>query len=552
MNDKVGIGAATPSVLDYPALVTHVTQTFAKHSADIIFRTVPQNGKEGEKPASANSVYLAALPAPERVGHNCFTCRDFFRNYSDLVIINKDGTLTSAVWDPTDCPEGYESVVTALKHRAESGRVSGRFFTGAKLLGTAETNNPTKGSFEHFHITANKQMEIGVETVGYMENEANVARELFSKSLGAYTPATLDWAIHQFKYDASLYTRPAGLASLERFKEVQTQYKALPHARRQAFIWLFSQTLPGGVATLVNTALGTYLIRIQDAKTDHARRYARDAYIDQTRSENYMHATTESSEGQLDAAEKLIEKLGVAASLERRAATLSDIQEWVWQHPEPEEDAKETGGVFDRLRKQTTEKPNSTVSGTRIDWGRFVREILPQAKSAQVEVPQNNHNYGRMITAVHPDAPPIVVWDDEECRNPVSWYIYNGGSPAAAWNLSRGSFVKLTGVVATPSNWNGKRLPNLHEGHMLVMEGAIEQAVGTLGLFPEILKRELYPARNAIENLSRNTPLVREDKENEFAGIIINKGMDNDHPYLRVLVELPTGFVKFDITRWVE
>lgn len=550
MKEVSGLGII-PSSLDYHALVAHVTQTFAVHADKIIFRSVPRNGKEGEKLQSANSVYLQALPTQERQGHNCFTCRDFFKHYADLVTINEDGSLTSAVWDPANCPEGYESVVSALKHRAESGRVSERFFAAEKLLGTAENGNPTKGSFEHFHVDAPASADVGKFSVGDKSHEANKARELFSKSLGDFKPETLKYAIHQFTYDANLQTRAGGLKTLELFVKVLEEYKAVPHANRQHFIWLKSQTLPGGVATITNTALGVYLERIQKATSDYSRRYARDAYIEQTKPDTYMRSTTETSEAGLEAAEQLIAKLGVAPAFKRRAATLSDVAEWVWQHPEASAEPEVDGGVFGKLRKQITEQPISTVSARRIGWGEFVRDILPQAKSVQVQVPMGKHNYGRMVTAVDADAPPILVWDDEEARNPVSWYIYNEGSDAHDWGLTSGAFVKLLGVTPTPVNWGGKRFPQYHEAHMVVLEGAREKAVGTLGLFPEILKRELYPARNAIDNLSRVTPLERVE-EGEFAGILISKGLDATHAYLRLLVELPTGVVTFEVVRWTD
>ena len=550
MKEVSGVGIA-PSSLDYHALVAHVTQTFAGNADNIIFRSVPQNGKQGEKLQSANAVYLNALPESERQGHNCFTCRDFFKHYADLVTINEDGTLTSAVWDPENCPEGYESVVTALKHRAEAGRVTERFFSEETLLGTAENGNPTKGSFEHFHFNAPQSARTGVYSVGEKSHDANTARELFSKSLGDFKLDTVNYAIHQFTYDANLQTRAGGLKTLEKFKEALEQYKGLAHQQRQHFIWLKSQTLPGGVATITNTALGVYLERIQKATSDVSRRFARDAYIQQTQSDSYMRSTTETSEAGLDAAEKLIAKLGVASAFKRRAATLSDVKEWVWQHPEAAPEPEADGGVFGRLRKQVTEAPVSTVNSRRIGWGEFVRDILPQAKNVQVQIPLAKHNFGRMVTAVDADAPPILVWDEEDNRNPVSWYIYNEGSHARDWGLSAGAFVKVLGVTPTPVNWGGKRFPQYHEAHMVVLEGAREQAIGTLGLFPEILKRDLYPARNAIDNLSRETPLER-CEEGEFAGIIISKGMDASGTYLRLLVELPTGVVTFEIVRWTD
>lgn len=553
----IGLGTTPQSDLDYHALVAHVKATFDTNQTKLIFRATP-GGKDftpvqGEKAISANSVYLNSLPVAEQGSHNCFTCRDFFKHYADLVTINDDGSLCSAVWDPENAPVGYGDTVAALKARAESGRVTGRFFTETTLLGTAENGNPDKGSFEHFHLEATDDaMKAGVLGLGDTHHKANLLCELFSKSLGDFKPETIKWAIHQFTYDAELARRPSALHALNSFLTAQAFIKTIGlQSHRKNLLWLLSQTLPSGAATLTNTALGTYLARIQMAENDGVRNFARSSYLTMTSPETYKRASTETSEGQIAAAENLITKLGVAASFQRRAATLSDIQEWVWQHPEQTPETPVQAGVFDRLRKQVVQNPKSIVAGKRIGWDEFVRDILPNALTVHVKVPNNNHNFSRMVTAVDADAPPILIWDDVEQRNPVSWYIYHGGSPASAWGLIGGTYAKLTGITPLPSSWNGKTLPQWNPGHFLVLEGAIEKAEGSLGLFPEILIRDLYEARNAIDNLSKTTPLTRVE-EGEFAGIIINQGLDTGSAYLNLLVELPTGIVSFDVVRWTE
>jgi len=40
-----------------------------------------------------------------------------------------------------------------------------------------------------------------------------------------------------------------------------------------------------------------------------------------------------------------------------------------------------------------------------------------------------------LVTAKHPEAPPILQWDSPDKRNPVSLYVYVNGSATADWNL---------------------------------------------------------------------------------------------------------------------
>jgi len=539
----VTLMAAVPSDLDYHALVAHVKETFDRNKTKgILFRVTPANTDQ-----SANATYLNTFSDADRQSHNCFTCRAFFKHYADLVYFTEEGTIVSAVWDTENAPAGYEATVAALKARAESGRIADRFYTTEKLMGTPENGNPEKGSFEHFHLEASEFILTGVHSAEAKMGDARTNHQLFGRAIHETDMATLDWLIHQFTYDDELASRN-GLGILQAFKTALERLKTVKGVARNNMVWGLSQSLPVGAARLANTALGTYLEQLKSCTTDRQRDTARSNYLVMTRGDNYQRPKSEASEGHLNAAEKLIEKLGVAESLKRRAATLSDVQEWVWQHPETTVEANAPGGIFDVLRKQIKEKPNTPIAGKRMGWDEFVSTILPQAKSVQLQIPRGTHNYGRMLAAVNPDAPPILLWDDVEHRNTVSWYIYNKGSTAAQWGLQGQDYVKITGVVDMPCSWNGKSLPNLPVGQMLVLEGAREVAEPTLGLFPQILIRDLYPIRNALENLS-NT-MHAERSEDEFAGIILTKGFDSPNPVVRVLCELPTGAVLFDIVRW--
>jgi hypothetical protein len=109
------------------------------------------------------------------------------------------------------------------------------------------------------------------------------------------------------------------------------------------------------------------------------------------------------------------------------------------------------------------------------------------------------------MTAVDADAPPIIQWDGlaGHPRNPVSWYYWNGGSPASQWGLSSG-WNKVSCVFPNPSKWQEPdKFKHQKTAIHFAIVGCIESRVRSLALFPEILKAELHGIRSVIEAHSK-------------------------------------------------
>lgn len=145
-------------------------------------------------------------------------------------------------------------------------------------------------------------------------------------------------------------------------------------------------------------------------------------------------------------------------------------------------------------------------------WNRFRREILPYAIKISCLVPSSRANFAAFVTACHPDAPPIIRWDSSLAqgkRNPVSFYVYYQGSLASQWGLQAGVFVDVKAVVENPATWGGEPFALRGKDEVfLILQGCHDvRPQGGLGLFPEILKSELYGVRATIEQYSKDHEL---------------------------------------------
>jgi hypothetical protein len=180
-------------------------------------------------------------------------------------------------------------------------------------------------------------------------------------------------------------------------------------------------------------------------------------------------------------------------------------------------------------------------------WEKFARTVLPTAETIEFVVPIGNANFCAFLTATHADAPPILQWDREERRNPVSWYVYHGGSPSSRWGLHGGSTVAVTAIVAQPTAWDAER-PLSHHGESvtLVLDSAKDSQPFGLALFPEVLRAELHEVRSVIEAHNRSTKPTGADAA-EVCGLRLQKGATFD-----AAVHVVSGGVRvtYKLDRW--
>jgi hypothetical protein len=257
----------------------------------------------------------------------------------------------------------------------------------------------------------------------------------------------------------------------------------------------------------------------------------------------YMRPQAPASAGNIAAAEKLVEQLGIAPALERRFARLDEVKT-IWK-PTPIKE-EEAGGVFGHLKPKATKAAPVVAPVQDITWSKFARTVLPKALEILVHLRDQSYPLVGCLTAVHFDAPPILQWDSEENRNPFSWYLYTGGSRPRDWNLAANTWTKVNAVMLKPSMWAGEdKFTHQGTGAVFILDGAKDSRTAGACLFPEILKSELHAIRSTIESFSHRAKLEGRE-EGDANGILI--GQKNDGATIRVTTEL--GVADYRIDRW--
>lgn len=197
-------------------------------------------------------------------------------------------------------------------------------------------------------------------------------------------------------------------------------------------------------------------------------------------------------------AAELVVKLGLERSLWRRYARLDDILTKLWV-PRELPKAGRSGGVFEHLKDSAKREPIE-LPATRMTWEKFSRTVLGDVLQMEIMVPAHGAFCG-VMTAVDPDAPPIIQWDGlhGRPRNPVSWYYWNGGSSCSQWGLQLG-WSSITCVFRNPSKWQEPdKFKHQKDTVHFAIAGCTESRPTSLALFPEILKAEFHGIRSVIE-----------------------------------------------------
>lgn len=539
----VGTGGDEHSY-DYRAMLDQLTKNFAKNTktATVLFSVASEKTK-----TALWDLYLKQFPLQDRQHYTCNECRKFFERYADLVTIDAKGNLKSVMF--SDAPAGgYAYIFENLRKAIEGGSVEHVFVTEDVKWGLAVT-----GPWEHFAVKPPKKFVWDTVIVDgkplktAYQREAEITAEFNTmvRALVEYSEETLKTALTIINSNA-LYRGDAVLGPATWLQDVILTQKKTKNARnRHNLLWRAVAEAPAGFARPRGTKIGTLLDNIVEGKPLDEIRAMFAAVMDPTKHNRPQNAPTA---GNIQQAERIIKGLGVEPSLDRRFATLDDIQK-IWA-PRPVH-AGGTGGVFGHLTPRDRKKEEATylnLPSKKMTMEKFVKTVVPAAQEIEVKM-ESSMNFMAMVTAADPTAKPILQWDDAKKRNPVSWYVYPQGSTASQWGARAGSYVKVNALSAGPSQWNPKvNLPQHGERVMFVLDGVKDsngEKVG-LGLFPEYLISELHPVRATIEAHSASGK-ISGLRNASASGISYEKGNSGS---LFVRVKTGSSVQNIEIDRW--
>jgi hypothetical protein len=474
----------------YEDFETQIARRVGNIYAPLFTTSVPEGSLWGH--------FIMNLPEERRQHYNCHACKRFVERYMGLAYIDKDGDV-SPLFSLIPSSEFFHKAQDAVMDLVLNAKITGVFLSSDKVWGTPTTEDKKRHcEWTHLHGTQPKPFRHSLLSAEQMMAEKLEDFKMLNHAVLDYSTELVEQAVRVLKADA-LGRSEKALAIAEWFLEVTKSNKNQ--------IWLAVATAPPGFCHIRSTMISTLL---DDIKAGLSFDQINARWSEKMHPLQYQRPQAAPKEGAIENAEKIVEKLGIAKSLDRQFATLDDVLSFLWRENEKTPSTQKSDGVFGHLKNSPTVKEVQLPTKT-MTWEKFSQTVLPGAKVIEAQAPRIGAYYG-LVTALDKDAPAILQWDidhpingEKNARNPVSWYFYNGGSPASHWSLTPG-FNKVTAVFYPPHKWQNPEKFN-HLGKMVcfALYGAQDMDLTNTGLalFPEILKNELHGIRSVIEAHSR-------------------------------------------------
>jgi hypothetical protein len=485
--------------------------------------------------------FLQTVNPRVRQWHNCSECRHFIQRYGGLVRVLDDGRLESIFWtDSPPAPAEIRDAVELLCAVVESAEITGVFYPKVTEWGSHRT-----GDWRHMAIHCAADF-VGdkVKTAHQRMAEKLEDHKTVLVALDEFPREFVQLAVDALNAD-TLYRGEKSLGGAQFLLDLHNIRQTVKGARnRSNLLWRAIARAPAGFCHPRSSMVGTLLEDLQAGLPwpDAAKKFAAKMHP-----LLYQRPQAPPKEGTIDQAEKLVEQMGLEPALHRRYARLEEVQT-LWRDvpgAPPGQGSTETG-VFDHLR----ESPRRGYRGSlgeipprTMTWVKFAAEVLPNAAELDLNVPIRG-NFCAYLTATNPEAPPVLQWDRPERRNPVSWYVYHGGSPAMQWRLSAGP-TRVTAIAAQPNEWYGG-FEHFGKSVLFILEGCVDTHMNELCLFPECLKSELHGIRSVIEEHSKSRQRTGRE-EGSACGLRFGP-RENQAVTLRVNTRTSTGLVTLD--RW--
>ncbi len=528
---KTSLAARTEIDHDYNTFERHCRGRIAAHEGPF-FTTDVEN---------LFDIYLTNLPRASRQHYNCHCCRRFINTYGSLASIGESGTVESVLWRVSPyVPAFFINAAGAMATEVRKAKITGVFEYADETWGT-----PLTGEWTHLHGKPNHQCNLGVLTASQKMAERKEEFGMLLRALDEIKPDLAAEAVRVLSSE-TLDRSEKALGMAIWFSDLQTQMRSISGKRRESLIWRAVALAPPGFAHIRSTMLKTLFDDLLAGLSFESVRTRWSSKMDPMK---YQRPQAPPSQGTINQAEKVFEKLGLASALQRRFARVEEIVK-IWE-PTCAFSAKPTAGLgtFAHLspKAKQPEQRKLILPSRKMTWVKFQRDVLPGANTLELKVPEGRRGFFGLLTAVDPEAKPLLQWDGLEgwMRNPFSWYFHRDGSLASSWQLQAGQWCKVTAISARPCHWQKPEMfKRYSEAACFVLEGAQDFRLGGSNIFPETLRSELHGVRSVIEAYS-NSGSVAGAKEGTANGICFDKSSPDASFRVRV-----NGEEEFELDRW--
>lgn len=447
-------------------------------------------------------LYLDSFPTQAlRQDHTCSCCKHFFRDYANLVVIAPNGTTSSLLFnDSEDHPAEYLDFVAHARALLDNSKVERVHYAASSCPVIGQLH---KGTYNHFSFSLPGVLQFPNKYISSYQNSAETAEDvrLLSISLHQWNDEVIAKAKAMFEHDENL-SRTSWKDVLETFSQIKAGIAEIgrDHAMRHNYIVAQVVGNRKGLARIGQTVLGEFLNGLAEGGRTDAQ--VKSRFLTMIDPKDYMRPKASPTQQTVAAAEKIVADLGIKDALRRRSLRRDELDGHTsWDKPE-EAAKRDDGGVFGHIQtKDQTNKPKlPEVNGGRISLAALVDKIHDMdAEVSKIEIligSGTSKCFGSFVTEAVAGSRPILNWDHEDRRNPVSAYTYVDAVYPSHWGLSPG-WNEVFAITDRPPQWEVDEVDTF-DPHF-VMVGGCDRVSSSLPLFPSTLRSELHQVRSVIE-----------------------------------------------------
>lgn len=367
-------------------------------------------------PPGTNPIYRV------RTEHDGSYDRNFIRRFGNIAAVI-DGKIVT-LWDIQTDDEAYREVCAVMAKTVRDAPFRSVFREWEEKLGrvssTERMDSGTVHTWHHFYADMTRKHLVPRGKVDEVVGDLTTKLGVFTRGIIELEPYALNTVLDLID-QGTLYRGAEFKERLIKFNALMTKYDSLPPApARDREIWLAHTfaTQPWDITLIRNSVIGTLLVELTEGKDVEA---AVKAYEQKVAPANYKRPTAKVTQRMIDDASATVESLGLTASLQRRYATLRDINvnNVLWANRAAQVNMKE--GLSALVTPTAPVGKHASDKAIDISIDEFIEKILPETTGIEILLSNRlRRNLVSITTAELADAPSLFKWG-----TPFGW-SYNG------------------------------------------------------------------------------------------------------------------------------
>ena len=446
-------------------------------------------------------IYLASFPVGTNpvyiinTQHDCTCCKSFIRNVGGLVNIVNGQIIT--IWDNITTGDVYEQVAQTMRDYVLSKPITSVFYASEKKYGQYQTTQSLPDgstiNWNHFNCEIPNHLFKG-GSVGELAGQHTTSASMLTESLSKFTTDAIVTVSNLISYNL-LYRGEEHKSAVDNFAKLWNAFQNYPADAKLFGLENFSNSS----ARFKNTVIGTLVEDISNGVDIEA---AVKSFESKIAPANYKRSKSLITQGMIDSAMKTINELGIEPALERRHATIHDmnINDVLWADKSA---SVKMQGVAALLSTSVAKKKPTTDNVTEVSIDKFLTDLVPTAESIEALI-ENRHqsNFMNILAPVNPST-SIMKWN-----NNFTW-SYNGNVTDSMKELVKSFGGKVEGRMRFSIMWNDQNdNPDDLDAHCHTSSGEVyfgNSRVGNMHLDVDITK----PEGTAVENIIHNSNALK-------------------------------------------